>query len=176
MKISAAMLLVLACPVVLRCAVAAPPLPVPYPEARYRELIANSPFSLATATPARQSAVAADLTKRFGLEGVARVGKTDFIAIKSRDAEESGTILLKVGEVSTEGVKVDSVKWSGEPGGQCSVEIERDGEHATLVLSAAEPAPSAGVVTFPMAQLPGFHPYRFDPRVFGNQFAADGAR
>lgn len=108
----------------------AQPLPTPFPAARYQQMSAKSPFAVATA-----AAATAEVTPGFAaqlyVDGVARVGDTDFVAIKSRDPDKPAAIFVEVGESTEDGIKVERVKWSDEMG-RSTVDVSKGGEKATL--------------------------------------------
>jgi hypothetical protein len=110
---------------------AATPLPTPFPEARYQQMSARSPFAIATASAAATAAPTPGFAAQLFVDGVAHVGKTDYVAIKSRDPDQPAVIFLEVGKTSTDGLKVERVTWSTEMG-KSTVDVSKAGEKATL--------------------------------------------
>jgi hypothetical protein len=106
------------------------PLPSPFPETRYQQMTVKSPFAVATAAvaPAATPGFASDLY----VDGVAHVGNTDYVAIKSRDPTKPVAIFLEVGESTGDGIKVEHVTWS-EDMGKSTVDVTKDGAKATLI-------------------------------------------
>jgi hypothetical protein len=113
----------------------AQPLPTPFPEARYERMSAKSPFAVASASaaPAATPGFAAQLF----IDGVAHVGNTDFVAIKSRDPEHKSVLFLEVGMSTDDGMKIDAVQWSPEIG-RSTVDVSKGGEKATLEFDGAQ--------------------------------------
>ena len=66
---------------------AADGVPTTHEKARYEVLRAHSPFSLATEAPA-VVAPQASFAANWYVSGVARIGDSDFVTIKSRDQSE----------------------------------------------------------------------------------------
>jgi hypothetical protein len=122
---------------------AAQPLPTPFPEARYERMSAKSPFAVASATaaPAATPGFAAQLY----VDGVAHVGNSDFVAIKSRDPGNPAAIFLEVGESTQDGMKVEGVRWSDETG-KSTVDVSKAGERATLAFDQATIKTAAAAV------------------------------
>lgn len=143
-------------------AAAAPPsapqaLPTPYPEARYQQMSARSPFAVATAVAT--AAPTPGFASQLYVDGVARVGSSEFVAIKSRDTEQTNVIFLQVGKSTPDGLKAESVKWSDELG-KSTVTVSKAGEKATLIFDEENikgtptlPTPGGGAVRLPT--LPG---------------------
>lgn len=136
------------------------PLPLPFPAARYQQMRAKSPFAVATAavaTAAPTPGFAADLY----VNGVARIGTSDFVTIKER-GENKGTIFLQVGKANDDGLEAKSVLWAEEMG-KTKVVVSKAGEQATLSFDQAEMAKAA-----PPAPMPGLPGVRL-PMVPGGQ-------
>jgi hypothetical protein len=108
------------------------PLPTPFPEARYRQMSAKSPFAVATAASAPAAAPTPGFAAQLYVDGVAHLAQTDFVAIKSRDPENKSVIFLEVGESTEDGMKVERVQWSAEMG-RSTVDVTKAGEKATLL-------------------------------------------
>jgi len=107
----------------------AEPLPTPFPEARYQQMSERSPFAIATTAVAAATPGFAAL---LYVDGVAHVGNTDFVAIKSRSPDQQQVIFLAVGKSTDDGMKVEGVNWSDQLG-KSTVDVSKDGEHATLL-------------------------------------------
>jgi hypothetical protein len=131
---------------------------------------ARSPFAIATA-PTAAAAPTPGFAAQLFVDGVARVGKTDFVAIKSRDPGQRALIFLEVGQSNSDGLKVERVSWSPEMG-KSTVEVSKAGETATLefdeqtVKNAAAPGgpPGASLPNMPGGPMNGQPPFnRFFP-------------
>jgi hypothetical protein len=112
------------------------PLPTPFPETRYQQMSARSPFAIASAaaaTPAATPGFAAQLY----VDGVAHLGQSDFVAIKSRDPQKPVTVFVEVGKSTDDGLKVERVMWS-EQMGKSTVEVSKGGDRATLAFDEAQ--------------------------------------
>jgi hypothetical protein len=145
------------------------PLPAPFPEERYKEISAHSPFAVATATAAATAAPTPGFAAQLYADGVAHVGDVDFVVIKSRDPDQQNVLFLPVGGTSTDGIKVERVNWSAEMG-KSTVEVSKGNEKATLEFdeaamktatqSAPPPIPNVPgglrMPTFPGGRPPGF--------------------
>ena len=140
------------------------PLPTPFPQARYATMSSRSPFTVSTATagPAPTPGFAAQLY----VDGVAHLGKTDFVAIKSKDADNPKVLFLEVGKSSDDGMKVERIQWS-EQMGKSTVDVSKGGERATLVFDQAQ------VASQPPNLVPPGMPGRFGPGP-GRQFGFNG--
>jgi hypothetical protein len=132
---------------------AALPLPAPFAESRYRELGARSPFAVATSPAAPAPAATPDFAAQLYADGVARIADTDYVAIKSRDPDDPAAVLLRVGESTEDGIKIERIDWSNETG-RSTVEVSKNGEKATLgfdqaqmktVIVAPQPVMTAGL-------------------------------
>lgn len=132
----------------------AQPLPTPFPEARYQRMSARSPFAIATASSAPTAAPTPGFAAQLYVDGVAHVGSTDFVAIKSRDPDKQSVIFLEVGESSRDGMKVERVKWSDEMG-KSTVDVSKAGEKATLIFDEAQMKTIAVAPAQPLLRLPG---------------------
>ena len=133
------------------------PLPTPFPQARYQLMSARSPFALATASVAT-AAPTPGFAAQLYVDGVAHVGSTDFVAIKSRDASKPVAIFLEVGKSTGDGLKVESVKWS-DVMGKSTVDVSKGGERATLIFDEHQIAQEAAPAPVPQGmQFPG-HPF-----------------
>ena len=140
----------------------AQPLPTPFPEARYREMSARSPFAIATA-PVAAAAATPDFAAQLYVTGVADIGGDDFVSIKTRQPQDGQPVevFLEVGGTSDDGVKVERVKWSDEMG-KTTVDVSKAGERATLafdedtIKTAAAPGPVAAQprIRLPMQPVP----------------------
>jgi hypothetical protein len=126
----------------------AQPLPTPFPQARYQRMSASSPFAIATA--AATAAPTPGFAAQLFIDGVAHVGKSDFVAIKSRDPDNQKVIFLEVGKTTEDGLKVERIKWSDEMG-KSTVDVSKAGEKATLVFDQMASTPNSA----PMAGQPG---------------------
>ena len=120
------------------------PLPTPFPEGRYERMRAKSPFAVASASGAATAAATPGFATQLYVDGVAHVGKTDFVAIKSRDPGKPLSIFLEVGKSTEDGMKVESVKWSDQMG-KSTVEVSRNGEKAVLEFDQAQMAKNVNV-------------------------------
>jgi len=122
------------------------PLPTPFPETRYEEMSARSPFAVSTAAagPAATPGFAAQLY----VDGVAHVGNRDYVAIKSRDPGQPNAIFLEVGQLSEDGMKVERVRWSDEMG-RSTVDVSKGGEEATLAFDEELMAKTPAAVIAP---------------------------
>ena len=110
------------------------PLPTPFPEGRYHQMSAKSPFAVATAGAADAAAAPTPgFAAQLYVDGIAHLGKTDFVAIKTRNPEDGKppVVLVEVGKSTDDGIKVDRVQWSSEMG-KSTVDVSKDGEKATL--------------------------------------------
>jgi hypothetical protein len=126
---------------------------------------ARSPFAVSTATAAAAAATPGFAAQLY-VDGVAHVGKTDFVAIKSRDPSQQDVIFLEVGKSTDDGLKVEGVKWSDEMG-KSTVDVSKGGEKATLefdeqTVKTPTAAPIPTQVRLPM--LPGGRPINFPPQ------------
>jgi hypothetical protein len=132
----------------------ATPLPTPFPEARYQQMTAKSPFAVASASAEATAAPTPGFAAQLYVTGVARVGDKDFVAIKTRDPQEGKPAVqfLEVGGTTEEGIKVESVKWSDETG-KSTVDVSKAGERATLAFD--EDTIKAGAGNGPMPGQPG---------------------
>ena len=122
--------------------------------ARYDGLRGKSPFSVATvpaATPVPQASFAAN----WFVSGIARVGDTDFVSIKSRDLALQLSLFAHEIDPRT-GVTLVSVNWS-EKVGKSTVILRKGNEMTHLefdsgemrkapapILAKATPQPAAG--------------------------------
>lgn len=120
------------------------PSPAPVPEsrplARYAAMTEKSPFALATAAaPAAEPQ--ASFAANWYVAGIARLGDTDFVTIKSRDASTQFSLF---GREPQNGVSVASVEWS-ETIGKSKVILQKGTETAKLEFNEADlrgPAPA----------------------------------
>ncbi len=131
---------------------ASQPLPTPFPEIRYQQMSARSPFAVASTTAAAPAATPGFAAQLY-VDGVARVGQTDYVAIKSRDADKPVAYFVEAGKSTTDGLKVDRVMWS-DVTGKSTVEVSRDGEKAILVFDEAMVDKSAGQQPMPVQPQP----------------------
>ena len=110
------------------------PLPAPFPETRYQQMSAKSPFAVATASSASTAAPTPGFAVQLYVDGIAHVSKTDWVAIKNRDPQDPGkptVMFVEVGGTTTDGMKVNAVHWSEM--GKSTVDVtSKDGEKATL--------------------------------------------
>jgi hypothetical protein len=113
----------------------AQPLPTPYPESRYQQMSARSPFAVATAAAAN-AAPTPGFAAQLYVDGVATVGSMQFVGIKSKDPDQPNPMFLQVGKTSDDGMKVEDVKWSDEIG-KSTVDVSKGGEKATLLFDEA---------------------------------------
>jgi hypothetical protein len=130
------------------------PLPTPFPEVRYQQMSAKSPFAVATASSAATAAPTPGFAAQLYVDGVAHVGKTDFVAIKSRDPDQPAVIFLEVGKSAPDGMKAERVQWSDEMG-KSTVDVSKNGEKATLIFDEAQLAKNASAVPAVMPGQPG---------------------
>jgi hypothetical protein len=131
----------------------AQPLPTPFPETRYHQMSAKSPFAVASAAAAPTAAPTPGFAAQLYVDGVAHVGKSDFVAIKSRDPEKPSVIFLEVGESTDDGMKIERVQWSDEMG-KSTVDVSKGGEKATLIFDEQQMAQNAGAAAAQVV-LPG---------------------
>ena len=138
----------------------AQPLPTPFPETRYQQMSARSPFAVATAAAATAQAATPDFAAQLYVDGIAHVGQADFVAIKSRDPDMPNAILVEVGKSTKDGMKVEGVNWSSQTG-KSTVEITKGAEKATLQFDEAQVQKVA--VLEPVPIFPS-RPLRHQPR------------
>jgi hypothetical protein len=124
------------------------PLPTPFPEARYQLMSAKSPFAVASAAAAPTAAPTPGFAAQLYVDGVAQIGKTDFVAIKSRDPDQQSVIFLEVGKSTDDGMRVDAVHWSPEMG-KSTVDVSKAGEKATLIFDEQQMAKNAAQPAMP---------------------------
>jgi hypothetical protein len=115
------------------------PLPTPFPEARYQRMSSKSPFAVASATANANAAPTPGFAAQLYVDGLAHVGKKDFVAIKSRDPDQQSVIFLAVGDSTSDGMKVERVQWS-EQMGKSTVDVSKNGEKATLIFDEQQMA------------------------------------
>lgn len=109
--------------------------PAPLPAERYAAMAGKSPFALATAI-APPTAPAASFAANWFVSGIGRLGDTDFVTIKSRDA--SIQFSLFGNEPNPQyGVAMASVNWS-ETIGKSTVVLQKGTEIARLEFNEAE--------------------------------------
>jgi len=145
------------------------PLPTPFPEARYRQMSARSPFAVASAAAAPAAAPTPGFAAQLYVDGMAHVGKSDFVAIKSRDPDKPASIFLEVGKSTPDGMKVERVKWSSEMG-KSTVDVAKGGEKATLAFDEQQILNNGGQQQPGMPVAPGpTMPGRARPPVFPGQ-------
>ena len=136
------------------------PLPTPFPEGRYQQMSAKSPFAVATATTDAAAAPTPGFAAQLYVDGLAHVGTTDYVAIKTKTPEEGKpvVVLVEVGKSTDDGIRVDGVKWSSEMG-KSTVDVSKAGEKATLAFDEATvknpPAPPVQVAGMQLPRLPG---------------------
>lgn len=87
--------------------------PAAVPLDRYRDMLARSPFVLATEAPAPVVADSAGFAKDLVLTGIVRMAGGEYVSIASRD--QSKRFGLMTGE-TYDGITVVSVAWSDQPG------------------------------------------------------------
>ena len=134
----------------------AQPLPTPFPEVRYQQMSAKSPFAIASADAAATAAPTPGFAAQLYVDGAAHVGNTDYVAIKTRSPEEGkpAVFLAQVGETTADGIKIERLIWSQEMG-KTTVEISKNGEKATLAfdedaIKNAQPPPGQPGMRLPM--------------------------
>ena len=128
------------------------PLPAPFPEARYQQMSAKSPFAVATAASATTAAPTPGFAEQLYVDGVAHIGQKDFVAIKSKDPAKPVVIFLEVGQSTEDGMKIERVEWSDETG-KSMVDVSKGAEKATLVFDEQQMAKAATSVPAPNGQL-----------------------
>jgi hypothetical protein len=130
------------------------PQPTPLSPDRYAAMAEQSPFALATA-PAPASTPQASFAANWFVSGIARVGDTDFVTIRSRDAS---VLFSLFGREPNQGVSLASVDWSGTVG-KTTVVLQKGTETARLEFNEAElraqPAEAAAPMKNPGAPPPG---------------------
>ena len=144
-------------------------LPTPFPEIRYQQMRDKSPFFVATTGPASAPEANPGFAADLYVDGVAHVGQTDFVAIKSRDPEKRTAIFLQLGSHTADGLTVERVQWS-DTMGKSTVDVAKGGEKAILVFDESQLA-NRSVATQPIQRvrpgewMPGepLHRYRFNP-------------
>jgi len=129
------------------------PLPTPFPEARYQQMSAKSPFAVATAITTATAAATPGFAAQLYVDGIAHIGNNDFVAIKSRDPDKTNVMFLGVGGTSDDGMKIDRVNWSDETA-KSTVDVSMNGERATLSFDEANLHPAA------QPNQPGIQPLR----------------
>jgi len=141
------------------------PLPTPFPEARYQQMTARSPFAVASADAAAKAAPTPGFAAQLYVAGVAHVGTTDYVAIKTRSPEEGKppVVLLEAGKPNPDGLKVERVVWS-DVMGKSTVDVSKGGETATLAFDEAAIKSPPPVAPEAPAGPPRFYP-RGWPRV-----------
>lgn len=116
------------------------PMPEAHPAGRYATMVEKSPFALATAA-APVAEAQASFAANWYVAGIAKLGDTDFVTIKSRDASQ---IFSLIGREPQNGVSVASIEWS-ETIGKSKVILQKGTETAKLEFNEADlrgPAPS----------------------------------
>jgi hypothetical protein len=136
------------------------PMPTPFPQARYQQLIAKSPFAVPTVTAAAPAATP-DFAMQLYVQGVAHMGAKDFVAIKSRDLNKPVTLFVAVGDSTSDGMRVDGIRWS-DVSGKSTVDVSKAGEKATLEFDEATLKSAPGSPDAATAALQAFRP--LDPR------------
>jgi len=129
------------------------PTPEAHPAARYSPMAEKSPFALATAA-APVAEPQASFAANWYVHGIARIGDTDFVTIKSRDASQ---IFSLIGREPQNGVSVASIEWS-ETIGKSKVILQKGTETAKLEFNEADlrgPAPSTPNVAAAKPGQPG---------------------
>lgn len=122
----------------------APPpqaLPTPFPQARYQQMSARSPFAVSTAA-APVAAATPGFAAQLFVDGVASWAGTEYVGIKSRDPDNPKVLFVAVGTTTPDGLKVERVTWS-DVMGKSTVDVSKGGERATLVFDESQIA-SAG--------------------------------
>ena len=115
------------------------PMPEAHPAERYATMVEKSPFALATAA-APVAEPQASFAANWYVAGIAKIGDTDFVTIKSRDASQ---IFSLIGREPQNGVSVASIEWS-ETIGKSKVILQKGTETAKLEFNEADlrsPAP-----------------------------------
>ena len=152
----------------------AQPLPTPFPEVRYQQMSAKSPFAVATAAAADANAAPTPgFAAQLYIDGVAHVGDRDFVAIKTRNPEDGkpAVVVVESGTTTEDGIKVERVEWSPEMG-KTTVDVSKDGEKATLAFDE-QTVKSAPAVSNPMGQ-PGVQLPRIPGQVRQGNFPTSG--
>jgi hypothetical protein len=120
-------------------------IPTDFPAERYEQMIAKSPFALAT-PPAP---VAAPPEKNFAdgwyVSGLAQLDGKDFVTIKSRDLSVQ---LSLFGNEPRDGVTLQKVEWSKSIG-RSTVTIAKDGQTAKREFNQAELSSGAAPAAAP---------------------------
>jgi hypothetical protein len=144
-------LLIASASAVLQAGAVESAIPTVFPAERYEQMIAKSPFALAT-PPAP---VAAPPDKSFAdgwfVSGLAQLDGKDFVTIKSRDL---GVQLSLFGTDAKDGISLQKVEWSPAIG-RSTVTIMKDGQTAKLEFNQAELQSGANAPAAPAAQPPG---------------------
>lgn len=129
--------------------------PVPFPAARYRTMIKQSPF--APATPATTPAPVASFATNYYVSGVAKIGSKDFVTVATRDG--ASRFSLMPGELGPDGVTIEKVEWSDELG-KSKVQMKKGAEVGVVEFDQAAlqkpppPAPVAQIAPQPVGIQP----------------------
>jgi hypothetical protein len=126
-------------------------LPQAHPKSRYEALRKDSPFALASATPA-PVAPQASFAANWFVSGIARIGDQDFVTIKSRDLAKQFS--LYGNHEAVDGVELASVTWSDSVG-KSTVILRKGTETAKLEFNEQE--------VHAQAQAPGGKPPAGNP-------------
>lgn len=143
-------LLLLAAP-----ALAEDAIPQPWPAARYAEFARQSPFALATAAVSSAASPIPSFASDWFVSGVARIGRADFVTIKSRDASMQFSIFGREPHPQ-HGICLAEVRWS-EAVGKSVVILRKGQELAALEFNEVEvrgPEPASPRGALPVALSP----------------------
>jgi hypothetical protein len=133
------------------------PLPTPFPETRYLQMSSRSPFAIATASAPASAAATPGFAAQLYLDGMAHVGQSDFVAIKSRDPENPRALFVEVGKSTLDGIRVDRVRWSSEMG-KSTADVSKGGETVTLSFDQAQLAQNLAASQQMQSSQPGIPP------------------
>jgi hypothetical protein len=141
-------------------------IPLPYPGDRYSELIARSPFALATPVAPPAPVTAPGYAEGWYVSGLAQFEGKDYVTIKSRDLSVQFS-LFGTEPNDQNGVALQQVEWSPTIG-RSTVMIVKDGQSAKLEFNQAE-AQAAPAQSMPIQRgaAPGMYPGR--PPSVGSQ-------
>jgi hypothetical protein len=129
------------------------PLPAPFPEVRYQQMCAKSPFAVATA--AATAAPTPGFATHLYVGATWRALGKDWVAIKDRESQQAPPICLEVGTTGTDGMRVEAVHWS-EATARTTVDVSKNGEKFTLAFD--EELMKEGTPPLAVPRQPGFSP------------------
>jgi hypothetical protein len=142
------------------CASAATDIPVAKPISRYEKILNKSPFALATAE-APPEAPTAGFAANFYVSGIAKIGDSDVVNVRSRDQTQSFSLIAN--EPGPDGITLVSVQWADLVGkskatirkGAESAVIEFDQATVQKVLPVVAANPAPRQIALPHVNAPG---------------------